>query len=165
MALQHRHHLPRRDLQPALSRTVADDIIHIRRRDIPPPESLRTRKAIRREDLYFVGDHVMSEPPRCHVVLIDVGTYDFLSICHNSSNFDAKVLLFFDMSDHKIVGGCSTLLAKSNKKMHFSRPDYIPCSRNRIKKCIFRDQCLAYIKKMLYLCGDFFNIQVWKMYN
>ena len=26
------------------------------------------------------------------------------------------------MSDHKIVGGCSTLLAKSNKKMHFSRP-------------------------------------------
>ena len=59
------------------------------------------------------------------------------------------------MSDHKIVGGCSTLLAKSNKKMHFSRPDYIPCSRNRIKKCIFRDQGLVYIKKMLYLCSDF----------
>ena len=57
------------------------------------------------------------------------------------------------MSDHKIVGGCSTLLAKSNKKMHFSRPDYIPCSRNRIKKCIFRDQCLVYIKKMLDLCS------------
>ena len=51
VALQHRQHLPRCDLQPALSRTVADDIIHIRRRDIPPPESLRTRKAIRREDL------------------------------------------------------------------------------------------------------------------
>ena len=33
------------------------------------------------------------------------------------------------MSDHKIVGGCSTLLAKSNKK------------------CIFRDQGLVYIKK------------------
>ena len=44
---------------------------------------------------------------------------------------------FFDMSDHKIVGGCSTLLAKSNKK------------------CIFRDQGLVYIKKMLYLCSDF----------
>ena len=28
----------------------------------------------------------------------------------------AKVLLFFDMSDHKIVGGYSTLLAKVNKK-------------------------------------------------
>ena len=41
----------------------------------------------------------------------------------------AKLLLFFDMSDHEIVGGCSTLLAKSNKK------------------CIFRDQGLAYIKK------------------
>ena len=41
------------------------------------------------------------------------------------------------MSDHKIVGGCSTLLAKSNKK------------------CIFRDQGLVYIKKMLYLCSDF----------
>jgi len=36
--------------------------------------------------------------------------------------FSAKLLLFFDMSDHKIVGGCSTLLAKLNKKMHFSRP-------------------------------------------
>ena len=41
------------------------------------------------------------------------------------------------MSDHKIVGGCSTLLAKSNKK------------------CTFRDQGLVYIKKMLYLCSDF----------
>ena len=29
---------------------------------------------------------------------------------------------FFDLSDHKIVGGCSTSVAKSNKKMHFSRP-------------------------------------------
>ena len=48
----------------------------------------------------------MSQPVELHVVLIDVGTYDFLSICHNSSNSDAKVLLFFDMSDHKIVGGC-----------------------------------------------------------
>ncbi len=28
----------------------------------------------------------------------------------------AKVVVFFDMSDHKIVGGCSTLLAKVNKK-------------------------------------------------
>jgi len=28
----------------------------------------------------------------------------------------AKVLLIFDMSDHKIVGGYSTLLAKVNKK-------------------------------------------------
>ena len=36
MGLQHRQHLPRRDLQPALSRAVADDIIHIRRRDICP---------------------------------------------------------------------------------------------------------------------------------
>ncbi len=33
------------------------------------------------------------------------------------------------MSDHKIVGGCSTLLAKLNKK------------------CIFRDKGLVYIKK------------------
>ena len=46
-------------------------------------------------DLHFVTHHVMSQPPRCHVVLIDVGTYDFLSICHNSLNFDAKLVLFF----------------------------------------------------------------------
>ena len=42
------------------------------------------------------------------------------------------------MSDHKIVGGCSTLLAKSNKKVHFSRP----------RSCLYQ-------KKMLYLCSDF----------
>ena len=36
----------------------------------------------------------MSQAVKLHVVLIDVGTYDFLSICHNSSNFDAKLLLF-----------------------------------------------------------------------
>ena len=47
----------------------------------------------------------MPQPVELHVVLIDVGTYDFLSVCHNSSNFDAKLMLFFDMSDHKIVGG------------------------------------------------------------
>ena len=41
------------------------------------------------------------------------------------------------MSDHKIVGSCSTLLAKSNKKY------------------IFRDHGLVHIKKMLYLCSDF----------
>ena len=45
-------------------------------------------------DLFFVGHHVVPQPPGCHVVLIDVGTYDFLSICHNSSNFGAKLLLF-----------------------------------------------------------------------
>ena len=33
----------------------------------------------------------MSEPVGLHVVLIDVGTHDFLSICHNSLNFDAKL--------------------------------------------------------------------------
>ena len=98
MGLQHRQHLPRRDLQPALSRAVADDIIHIRRRDIPPPESLRTRKVIRREDLYFVGYHVMSQAVKLYVVLIDVGTYDFLSVGHNSSNFDAKLRKISDIS-------------------------------------------------------------------
>ena len=85
--------------------------------------------------------------------------------CKKVQNTCSKRSFFFDLSDHKIVGGCSTSVAKSNKKMHFSRPDYIPCSRNRIKKCNFRDQGLVYIKKMLYLCSDFFNIQVWKMYN
>ena len=29
---------------------------------------------------------------------------------------------FIDLSDHEIVGGCSTSVAKSNKKIHFSRP-------------------------------------------
>ena len=63
--------------------------------------------------------------------------YDLIIYHVRSPIPTTKVLLFFDMSDHKIVGGCSTLLAKSNKK------------------CIFRDQGLVYIKKMLYLCSDF----------
>ena len=71
----------------------------------------------------------------------------FFSKSQRPSIPTTKVRNFFDMSDHEIVGGCSTLLAKSNKKMHFSRPNYIPCSRNRIKKCIFRDQGLVYIKE------------------
>ena len=74
----------------------------------------------------------------------------FFSKSQRPSIPTTKVRNFFDMSDHEIVGGCSTLLAKSNKKMHFSRPNYIPCSRNRTKKCIFRDQGLVYIKKMFY---------------
>jgi len=28
-------------------------------------------------DLDFVGHHVVPQPSRCHVVLIDVGTYDY----------------------------------------------------------------------------------------
>ena len=39
-----------------------------------------------------------------------------------SKIFAQRDRCFFDLSDHEIVGGCSTLLAKSNKKMHFSRP-------------------------------------------
>ena len=39
-----------------------------------------------------------------------------------SKIFALRDRCFFDMIDPKIVGGCSTLLAKSNKKMHFSRP-------------------------------------------
>ena len=45
-------------------------------------------------DLHFVGHHVVPQPSGLHVVLIDVGTYDFLSVGHNSLNFDAKLLLF-----------------------------------------------------------------------
>ena len=40
----------------------------------------------------------MPQPVELHVVLIDVGTHDFLSICHNSSNFDAKVRKISDIS-------------------------------------------------------------------
>ena len=66
----------------------------------------------------------MPKPLELHEVLLYVITYDLLSIriCHNLSKSAAKLLLFFDMSDHEIVGGCSTSVAKSNKKMHFSRP-------------------------------------------
>jgi len=136
MGLQHRQHLFGGDTQPALRRAVTDDIIHIRRRDVCPIGAfllpLRGKVGKGLPDLHFVTHHIVSQPPRLHVVLIDVGTYDFLSICHiiydliiyhvRSPIPTTKVLLFFDMSDHKIMGGCSTLLAKSNKKMHFSRP-------------------------------------------
>jgi len=44
--------------------------------------------------------------------------------CKKVQNTGSMRSFFFDLSDHEIVGGCSTLLAKSNKKMHFSRPDY-----------------------------------------
>ncbi len=42
--------------------------------------------------------------------------------CKKVQNICSKRSFFFDLSDHKIVGGCSTSVAKSNKKMHFSRP-------------------------------------------
>ena len=55
--------------------------------------------------------------------------------CKKVQNTCSKRSFFFDLSDHEIVGGCSTLLAKSNKK------------------CNFRDQGLVYIKKKQYLCS------------
>ena len=36
-----------------------------------------------------------------------------------SKIFALRDRCFFDLSDHEIVGGCSTLLAKSNKKNTF----------------------------------------------
>ncbi len=47
---------------------------------------------------------------------------------------------FFDLSNHKIVGGCSTLLAKSNKKMHFSRLRFSFISAQRHKKGSLRSE-------------------------
>ena len=46
----------------------------------------------------------------------------------------------------------STIKNKNNKKINFC-VYFLNLVQNRIKKCIFRDQGLVYIKKMLYLCS------------
>jgi hypothetical protein len=56
----------------------------------------------------FIGFLFQSKPP----------TICF-AVCFYRLSFgkdDAKVVVSCEMSDHKIVGGCSTLLAKVNKK-------------------------------------------------
>ena len=94
------------DAQPALRRTIADDIVDIARRNIPPArvhhsiiQCVSTAHSI--IDLNFVRNQVMPQPPELHEVLLYVITYDLLSIriCHNLSKSAAKILHFLDMSD------------------------------------------------------------------